>query len=223
MQENSLKVCIPTLNECEAIGSVIDKIRTAGFEPLMIDGGSNDGTTEVAEDKNVEIIEQNISGGKGSAIKQLINSREEDILVFIDGDDTYNPKHIQKIVDPIINSDFDHVIGNRFHNMKPDSMTLKHKIGNKIANSLFTILYLKNYRDILSGFRAIRREKFSSISINSKGFGIETEMTARSVINNHNIKVVGTDYLPRKGESELNSYTDGIHITKTMIKCRLNK
>jgi glycosyltransferase involved in cell wall biosynthesis len=219
----NITVCIPTFNEKESISKVISDIRECGYEPVVIDGGSTDGTVEIVENKNVELINQQYTGGKGAAIKESIDKIDTDILVLIDGDCTYEPTHIQNLVKPILKDDYDHVIGNRFHNMDPDAMSGLHKFGNKIINLIFRILFGKNLVDILTGFRALKTDSFNTKDIDSQGFDIETELSGYSIKNDHKIKIIGTNYYKRKGESKLGTIKDSIKIASRMLTTRLKR
>lgn len=219
--DKKVTVCIPTLNEVDSIGDVVKGVVDEGYDPLVIDGGSEDETRSVARENGAEVIIQNIDGGKGAAIKQIIeNENTEDIIVFIDGDKTYETQHIDRIISPIVDMGCDHVIGNRFADMKEGSMKSTHKIGNKLVNMSFRFLYGQNVADLLTGFRAIRMDSFQDINIKSMGFGIETELTAYSVRNQHKISVVETSYYEREGHSKLNGFSDGIAIANRLIRCR---
>lgn len=217
MHDNTC-VCIPTLNEEESIDTVISDIIKSGYKNiLVIDGGSSDDTEKIAREFDINFVEQTKKGAKGAAIRESFEVTDSDILVFIDGDDTYEPNHIDRLVKPVKQNNYDHVIGNRFNDMKSEAMSTSHKIGNKSVNSLFAAVHGNFYKDILSGFRAVKRESFEDINLESDGFEIETELIIKSIKNNHKVKVVPTSYYPRKGDSKLNGVGDGIKIIKKIF------
>lgn len=214
----NVKVCVPTLNEEESISDVISDIMSAGYNNvLVIDGGSKDNTRSIAKDEGAEVHNQQYDGGKGAAMREAFDITDEDILVFIDGDNTYNADDIDKLVNPVKDGEFGHVIGNRFADMDEDAMKLSHKFGNRTINIVFRILYREKLVDILSGFRAISRDAYNSMGIESSGFDIETELCAKSVKNNIKTLVVSTSYYERNGESNLQGFSDGMLILKRML------
>lgn len=219
----SVKVCIPTLNEEESIGDVIDNIRDIGYDPVVIDGGSYDRTREIAENKQCEVKIQSRDGGKGSAMKDAFDIIDEEIIVFIDGDKTYEPEHIDKLVKPIKNSDYKHVIGSRFSSMEKDAMSLTHIFGNRMINLTFRLLYGFYLIDILSGFRAIKKSEINNLDIKSDGFDIETELTSLCIKNNIKTTTVPTNYYNRGGHSKLSGFQDGWKIFARMIECYFRK
>lgn len=222
--KEEVKVCIPTLNEEASVGHVVEGVIDQGYEPVVIDGGSDDETRSVARDKGAEVVMQQIDGGKGAAMKQVIEDEDMgEIVVFLDGDRTYETEHIDRLVEPIVKDDCDHVIGNRFADMKEGSMETSHRFGNRAINLVFRGFYGQNVADLLTGFRAINTSSFEDMNIKSTGFDIETELTAYSVNQDHEISVVGTSYYEREGESKLSGFKDGIKIANRLIKCRLNR
>lgn len=222
MSEN-VKVCVPTLNEEKSISDVISDIMSAGYDNvLVIDGGSEDNTRDIAEEEGAEVHNQQYEGGKGAAMREAFDITDEDILVFIDGDSTYNADDIDKLVNPIKDGEYGHTIGNRFADMDDNAMKLSHKFGNRTINIVFRILYRKKFVDILSGFRAVSRDAYESMRIESSGFDIETELCAKSVRNNIDTLIVPTSYYERNGESNLQGFSDGMLIIKRMLSSLMN-
>jgi dolichol-phosphate mannosyltransferase len=223
IDKTKVQVVIPTLNEEEGIKDVIHEIKSKGYDNIkIIDGGSTDDTqTVVREQTKAELIEQQIPGGKGSAVRQSINEAELEYIVLIDGDNTYEVKDIDDVVRSLHKGN-DHVVVNRFHQLKKDSMSVSHQIGNTLINKLFYVLYFQNFSDILSGFRGIKVSSFDNLDIQSTGFDIEVELSAKSCMNNHNVDVISSGYRHRKGESKLNGVIDGMIILSRLLSERLN-
>lgn len=219
-EDDDVTVCIPTLNEEESIGDVVEDVRRNGYEPLVIDGGSADDTQEVAERNGAVVVEQSYSGGKGAAVVEVMDNLDDGILVLLDGDCTYEPTHIDRIVEAVRENGYQHVIGNRFANMEEDAMSKSHIFGNKCANLSFRIIIGEYLVDVLSGFRAIDLDSFNSESIQSRGFDIESELCAYSVSEGHDVKVMDTSYYKRRGESKLGEVSDTVKILKRMVDCR---
>ena len=74
IEKNDLvTVVVPTLNETEAIGKVIDEIRECGFKKiLVVDGYSTDDTVKIAKEKGVKVVFQ-YGEGKAGAIRTAID------------------------------------------------------------------------------------------------------------------------------------------------------
>ena len=209
-------ILIPTLNEEESIGEVIDGFRKLGYSRiLVIDGNSTDRTREIAEKKGAEVIIQT-GEGKGQAVKEAFQYMDVDIVVMIDADGTYLPEDVEKLLEPIKRGIADHVVGNRLENFERGAFTKLNLLGNKIINFFFRMLYGVNLHDILSGYRALTKEVYKSILIQKEGFEVETEMTVETIANGFRIVEVPVYYRKRAGRTKLNPFFDGYRIARTV-------
>lgn len=211
---NSVSILIPTLNEETAISKIIREFKHEGFTNILVmDGNSTDNTRDIAEREGAKVVIQR-GKGKGSAIKQAFEILESDIVVIIDGDGTYSPTEARRLIEPIINNEADHVIGNRF---AYNGVFKKfNKIGNTLLNKIFSWGYSIKLNDILSGYRALTKEVAKEMKLGKTGFEIEAEMVIESVKRDFRIKEVPISYAKRKGEAKLNPIKDGSKIAYTI-------
>lgn len=172
-----VSIIIPVLNEEDSIGNIINLIRSTNlesYEIIVVDGGSVDGTFEIVEDKNVDVVFQN-KKGYINALFEGTKASKGDYIVWFDGDFTYNPKDIPVILNVLKKWDADHVIGSRFILKgfapewstlvtetwyEPWRMPILHILHIRIINLLFLFLFRKPYTDTSSSFRAFKRAKF---------------------------------------------------------------
>jgi glycosyltransferase (TIGR04182 family) len=207
-------VLIPTYNEAETIGQVVEGFRAEGFEQiLVIDGGSDDDTQRLARDAGAEVITQS-GDGKGQAVREAVDLIEQPYVLLVDGDSTYRPEEAGTMLEPLLAGEAEHVIGDRFADMKPGAMTRLNKAGNRVINEAFRLIHGRDLQDILSGYRAFTRESFQRLSLSAEGFGIETEMAVECVKHDVRTTVVPITYEPRPEESETNlrPFRDGGNI-----------
>jgi len=213
---NSITVVIPTLNEENAIGEVIDGFKDLGFSDiLVIDGGSTDKTREIAERRGAHVIIQS-GKGKGQAIAEAFNLINSEIAVLIDGDGSYRPQDALKMIEPIKKGLADHVIGNRLANYQKGAFTKLNLIGNKILNFFFRVVYGIEIYDLLSGYRALTREVYKNVKLTSKGFEVETELTVETIAKGFRVLEVPITYRKREGSTKLNPIKDGFRIGKAI-------
>jgi glycosyltransferase (TIGR04182 family) len=213
-------VLIPTYNEAETIGDVIERFKAQGLENvLIIDGGSTDGTTEIATDADARVVEQSGSG-KGQAVREGVGLVSEPYVLLVDGDSTYRPEEAERLLEPLMDGEAEHVIGDRFADMQPGAMTRLNKFGNSIINPAFNLIHGRDLKDILSGYRAFTRDSFDRLSLSASGFGIETEMSVECVRHDIRTAVVPITYEPRPEESEtkLHPLRDGGAIILTLYR-----
>lgn len=222
---SSVCVLIPTLNEASTIGSVIDGFTDEGFESiLVIDGGSDDGTRSIAEERGARVVEQTGSG-KGAAVMEAVGLIDEPYVLMIDGDGTYLPSQAERLLDPLLSDRADHVIGDRFHDMESGAMSRLNRFGNRQINRLFRFIHKYELYDILSGYRAFTTESFDRLNLTSEGFGIEAEMTGEAIRHGQMIEEVPITYKrrPDMSDTKLNPIRDGAIILSTVyLIARMN-
>lgn len=210
-------VVIPTLNEEEAIGEVVEKFIKQGYRVLVIDGNSQDRTREIAKAKGAEVVIQS-GKGKGQAVAEAFEMVDSDIIVLVDGDGSYLPDEVDKLLEPIKKGIADHVVGNRFANYEKGAFTRLNLFGNKVLNFFFRFAYGYEFRDILSGYRAMTREVYKNVDLRKHGFEVETELTVETIAKGFRMMEVPITYLKRGGKTKLNPLRDGFRIGKTIYE-----
>jgi glycosyltransferase involved in cell wall biosynthesis len=211
---------VPTLNEEEAIAEVIEGLpgsyRGHDVEVHVVDGGSTDRTVERAEGAGANVIHQRRSGGKGNGVSQALAEIDADIYVMLDGDGTYDPGELGKLLDPVIDGSAEHVVGRR-SNRERGAIPRLNLLGNYLFNLVTRVSTGEEIHDMLSGYRAFTRESLKHTDFTRPGFGIETEMTFTALENNVPIEEVEISYMEREGQSKLNPLSDGWRIVNTII------
>jgi dolichol-phosphate hexosyltransferase len=224
-----ITVLIPCYNEEQGIAKVIREIPREvlsglGYtvEVMVIDNNSTDKTIEIAQQLGATIISEP-KKGKGNAIKKgfLSISDDTDYIVMLDGDDTYKPSEIPRLIEPLESDFCDVIIGSRL-----GGKTLKGSLRftNRIANWIYAFLvrqvYKANVTDVLSGFFAWRRGTLDNLKLhlNSDGFAIEMEMITKMVKLGSRIYSVPITYDVRKGESKIHALNDGFRILKMFFQ-----
>lgn len=197
-------VLIPTLNEAETIGDVVSEFSDLGFEDILVmDGDSRDDTRAVAAEHGADVRVQTGSG-KGQAVREALHHIDQDIIVLIDGDGTYQPADAEKLLAPIRKGGAEHVVGNRFADMHEGAMSRFNQAGNRAINRVFRVIHGQDYVDILSGYRAFTRDALARLRLTAEGFGIEAQMSVECVKHEIPTAVVPVSYQPRPSGSEPN-------------------
>lgn len=130
-------ILIPTLNEGKTIGKLVTEFKKLGYnDVLVIDGNSTDNTVQEAKASGARVVTQ-YGKGKGAAVQQAFNMIDKEITVMIDGDGTYLPEDVEKLIEPIRTGKADHVMGNRFARFEKGAFTRLNLLGNKMLNRAF--------------------------------------------------------------------------------------
>ena len=206
-------VCLPTRNENKSVQFMIDGIKKLGYDLFISDEHSNDGTIAIAKKNKVPIYQRD-GPGKGFGVRKALKIAKEkgyDILVLIDCDKTYPIEYIPSMLKYM--DKYDMIVGAR----SLDEIKPFHRLPNKIHTLAINILFGGNLKDINSGLRAFKVNKFKNFR--SKGFDIEAEITVKALKNKLKIKEIPIEYKKRVGHSKI-KINDGALILWRIIKER---
>jgi UDP-N-acetylglucosamine---dolichyl-phosphate N-acetylglucosaminyltransferase len=179
MDSDKIFIVIPAYNEETIIQDVINEIKENGCNNIIVvDDGSKDQTFEKAKKiGGITVLKHKINRGKGAATKTGIEAAKllgADIVVTMDGDGQHDPKDIKNLINPIINKDFDVVLGSRLKN--PEGMPFYKKVHNWIANIITWYLFGLWVTDSQSGFRAYSRKAVDLINTKADRYDYDSEV-----------------------------------------------
>jgi len=194
-QRNRVTVVIPTLNEEEAIGRLIEEVKKAGYNRiLVVDAYSQDRTAEIVNGfEDVKLLHQ-FGRGKAGALQTAFQQSESPFLVVLDGDGSYDPSDIDRFLTPL--QKFDFVKGER---QAKSTMSRLHRLGNFIITKTFNILFGTDIPDVCSGFYAIRADVAGTLNFEKHPLTVEQEMLAQLISSGHKITSVPVKYRKRSG------------------------
>jgi glycosyltransferase involved in cell wall biosynthesis len=172
-------VIIPTYNEAAAIGGVVATLPRDIVDRIIVaDGGSSDGTADIARRAGAEVL----SVGKGYGLACLAGAKaadDADIVVFMDGDGADDPAFIRQMVGAIRSGNYDFVIGSRARGEREAGSMGSHQILiGLIAGALIRVFYGVRYTDMCA-YRAIRRETLLALGMRERTYGWNLEMQMR--------------------------------------------
>ncbi len=201
-------IVMPAYNESKTIKEVIEELKGKDLNLFVIDDGSEDETYKIAENTINDSIKGSVyrhvlNRGLGAALKTGIEAaliKGADIIVTFDADGQHHPEDIIPVCKPIIEGKADFVIGTRDFKEMPASK----KFGNTVMNWLTQIFYGIHVNDSQSGLRAFNKVSAEVIEINSRGYGVSSEIIGEIKkydlkIGEVPIKTIYTDYSMSKG------------------------
>lgn len=202
----NIYVVMPAYNESKTIKNVIEDLKQRNLNMVIIDDGSHDKTYKIAQSSiynHGSIYRHVINRGLGAALETGIKAalaKDADIIVTFDADGQHDPDDIIPVCRPIMEKQADVVIGTRNFNDMPASK----KFGNTVMNMITRIFYGIHVNDSQSGLRAFNRKAANVLDINSRGYGVSSEIIGE--IKKYNLKVeeveintIYTDYSMSKG------------------------
>jgi glycosyltransferase involved in cell wall biosynthesis len=155
-------------------------------EIIVCNNASTDQTAAVARAHGATVVDQP-QKGYGSAclkgiahIKQKSEADQPDIVVFLDGDYSDHPEELPLLIQPILEEDYDLVIGSRaLGAMEKGAMMPQQIFGNWLATNLIRLFYKYDFTD-LGPFRAIKWKKLIEIEMQDPDFGWTVEMQVKA-------------------------------------------
>jgi len=217
----SISVIIPTMNEEEAIVGVITRcnevLKDLDYEIIVVDK-SVDKTPELARNAGANVIRQTGSGGVGQALTQGFSLAKGKILLFLDGDGTYMPEDIRRLLEPVLKEEADLVNGNRFANMERGAMTTTNYLGNRLLTWVGNLLFNTGVKDSQSGMKAFRKELLDKMILWESGFAICSEILAEAGKLGARIVEVPITYKKRVGKTKLSPARAGGSIVLASMK-----
>lgn len=214
-----ITVAIPCFNEEITVGKVVSDFRAAlpSAEIVVFDNASTDQTIDQARAAGAQ-IKRVLRRGKGNVVQHIFQEVDADILVMVDGDDTYEAGDVSRLIQPLLNGEANMVVGNRF-TKNNQGFSHSHHVGNTLFRHFLNVLFRTKYSDILSGYRAMSREFYKNVPILSPGFEVETELTLQALERGHTLREVKVLYRdrPRNSHSKIHEFRDGSQIILTII------
>jgi glycosyltransferase involved in cell wall biosynthesis len=178
-------VIIPAFNEEAAIGAIVKRSLRYVDDVLVIDDGSVDDTSRIAEDAGAHVIKHYNNLGKGVSLKDAFGEVSGyDIVVTIDGDGQHNPDEIPALIRPIIEGRADFVNGSRYLDGFDEDTPAYRRVGQRVLDIATNVTSGTNVTDSQSGFRAFSGKTIKLFRFRDTGFGIESEMLADAAENN---------------------------------------
>lgn len=207
-------VVIPVFNEEKSIAKVIQEIPKEIVRNIVVgNNNSTDNSKQVAENAGAIVIDEPKKGYGNACLAalNLIHSQEikPDIIVFIDGDYSDYPEEMPKLIAPILNENYDLVLGSRALGKKQKgSMTFPQIFGNWLAVSLIKLFYKQKFTD-LGPFRTISYEKYLQLGMKDKNFGWTVEMQIKAAKQKLKCTEIPVRYRKRIGKSKVSGTVTG--------------
>ena len=207
-------VIIPAYNEENSIGKVVRAIPSEIVsEIIVVNNTSTDDTEKNAREAGATVLTESRKGYGFACLKGIAYARSltplPDIVAFIDGDYSDYPEELPKVVQPILEQDFDLVIGSRaLGEREKKSMTPQQVFGNWLATQLMKLFYGFKFTD-LGPFRAMKFDKLIALNMKDQTYGWTVEMQLKAIKMKMKCTEVPVSYRQRIGKSKVSGTVKG--------------
>lgn len=168
---------IPAFNEAKRIAAVVSCARPLVAEVVVVDDGSVDDTTAVAEAAGAKVLRHARNQGKGAAILTALDSfRDSDaaFAVFLDADGQHDPSEIPKFLQTARETGAGIVVGTRMQDTR--TMPWLRRVANGFTSRLTSRLARQTIPDSQCGYRLLSHAVLEDLKLHTAHFETETEM-----------------------------------------------
>jgi len=223
----TITVILPAFNEEVSIGSMVLHAKQHADHVVVIDDGSKDRTSEVAQLAGAEVIRHPRNLGKGKALMtgfEHVRKNGSKVIITLDSDGQHDPDDIPKLVLPILNGEADIVNGSRYMKGTDKNTPFYRRIGQNVLDKATNLNAGLQITDTQSGFRAFARHTLPTFRFKSNGLAIESEMLMDAANAGFRIKEVNIGVRYDVDCSTENPLKHGLKVLANVIQdMELNK
>jgi glycosyltransferase involved in cell wall biosynthesis len=201
-------VVIPCYNEEDGVREVIGRMPGLVDEVVVVDNNCTDRTAEVAMALGARVVAEK-TPGYGAAYKAGLRAVQSDIIVTLDGDGTYPPEEIPRLVQTLLDKRWDFLSASRFPLADPRAMGFSNRLGNWVLTVAAAVLFFKPIRDSQSGMWVFRRAALERLRLTSDGMAFSEEIKLEAVLRGLRFGESHIPYGVRVGEVKLQKWRDG--------------
>jgi glycosyltransferase involved in cell wall biosynthesis len=224
-----LSVVMPAFNESATIEEIVRRVLALALRTqlIVVDDASTDGTREILQRLQQELgftlLLQPKNQGKGAALRRGFEVVRGDIVVIQDADLEYSPEEFPILIELICQGRADVVYGSRFLG-RHRVFLFSHYLGNRILTLLTNVLYNTMLTDMETCYKVMRTEVLRSMTLQSNGFGIEPELTAKIFKRGYRVYEVPITYDGRGyEEGKKIGWRDGVVALWVLLRYRFSE
>ncbi len=214
---------IPCYNEARFIADVVRQTRQHVDMAVVVDDGSTDETSEVAQAAGAQVIRHPTNLGPGAAARSCLQAgldRQADILVTLDGDGQHNPDEIPEVIGPILAGEADLVIGSRFLG-RYNNVAGYRRFGINVITFLYNFGAPDKITDGQSCFRAYNRRALDTLHITEPGFGFSVETLVQARNAGLCIREASISCVYHEESHSMNPVLHGVGVALMVVKHRV--
>ena len=226
----TLSIVIPAYNEERYIGTLLEKITAVDLAPLgiardviVVDDCSRDRTAGiVSQVPGVRLHRMPQNGGKGRAVRAGIAAATGDFLIIQDADLEYDPQDYVPMLEVLLSGAADVVYGSRYLGRgRYPNQSLGAYLGGRSLSLIGRVFTGRYLTDTVTALKLFHRADIASLPLETSGFELDHEITARMLAKGRRIAEVPIRYYPRsRAEGKKIGLRDWFIATRTFFKYR---
>ena len=229
LKDPLLSVVMPVFNESATVEEIIRRVIAVPLRTqlIVVDDGSTDGTRDILgrlhQELGFTLVLQPRNMGKGAALRRGCDEVRGDLVVIQDADLEYSPEEFPDLIALICEGRADVVYGSRFIG-RHRVFLFTHYLGNRLLTLLTNILYNTMLTDMETCYKVMRTEVLRSMRLQSDGFGIEPELTAKIFKRGYRVYEIPITYDGRGyEEGKKITWRDGLVALWILVKYRFTE
>jgi glycosyltransferase involved in cell wall biosynthesis len=218
---DKMKTCVilPTYDEAKEIGRLVREIKVQNLDVLVIDDGSSDNTSQVAQDSGAITLRNEKNQGKGASLIKGFNyalTYDYDAVITMDGDGQHLPEDIPYFIRLAKYSNSAIFIGNRMQRIR--NMPLVRLITNRFMSWILSCLTKQKIPDTQCGFRLIKTEVLKRIELVTSKYETESEILIKGSRLGFKIESVPIKTVYSDEKSQINPLIDTLRFIRLIIR-----
>lgn len=224
-----LSVVMPVYNEERTLRTILDRTLAVDIdkEVIAVDDASNDDSPRILEeyasrDPRVRYFRHEKNKGKAGALSTGFKEARGDVVIIQDADLEYDPEEFPQVLEPILEGHADVVFGSRFQGRHQRVHLFWHYVANRILTLLSNFCTNLNLTDMECCHKAFRREVIQALTIDSRRFAVEPELTQKVAKLGVRVYEVGVSYHGRDySEGKKIGFSDAIEAVIAIVRFKL--
>jgi glycosyltransferase involved in cell wall biosynthesis len=219
METNRVSIVIPAFNEGATLGSTLDQLAKLplNIEIIVVDDGSDDDTTRVVGERSgVRLIRHTYNIGNGAAVKSGIRAARGELIMFMDGDGQHDPNDVPRLVNRLIDGNYDMVVGTR---QRHPEIEPHRDAANLLFNAMASYVADAKIPDLTSGFRVMRAKLAKSfVGLLPNGFSSPSTLTLAMLRSGHTVYFEPIVLKKRQSRSKIRVFYDGFRFLSIILR-----
>ncbi len=222
IQAHRISLIIPCYNEEEGLPFVLEKVPGLVDEIIIVDNNSTDLTSQVGAEMGARVIREQ-KQGYGYAYHRGFAAANGDLIVTMDGDGTYPPEEIPRLLGVLMQENLDFISACRFPLDNPANMDPVSKFGNRVLTLTTRVLFGYALRDSQSGMWVFRRSVLDQLRLESNGMALSEEIKIEAIRRKLRFREVHIPYHLRYGKKKIKKFRDGIRNLAYLFRLRFRR